>query len=119
MNTIKLSKRIIFDGYKKSITGFDYKRAFQDGLLSDIDFIEYYKDDIRFWDDVVILSPIKMNILFEHFGKWLMHGSVYRMMSLNVINPETLTGIYKIEEMKKLTIKRSKEYLDEYEKYKR
>ena len=114
IDTKKLSEKIAYGKYFDEYGGFNYLLAIGQGMYSRLDFLERFKDNIKYWDDVIFASTIPMNVLIEKFFEYMKDDYVLKAI-IEEYDDERLKETEKYFGDQK--IQKMKEYIYEYKKY--
>lgn len=115
MNTKKLSEQIVYGKYFDEYGRFNYLLAIAQGMYSRLDFLERYKDKIKYWDDVIFASNIPMNILVEKFFEYMKDDQMLTAVIEEYKEDEKLKNLNQIFD--DLKIIKMKEFIYEYKKH--
>ena len=118
MNTTNIVKKIVYKEFESLIgtpRQFIYK-ADEQGLFSDLDFIEHFKDwnEVLFWTYFIMLTKIPLETIIEKYKKQVINDEVHKLiLDLN----QNLSRASQAWEVIKDVMINIQKYITEYEKY--
>ena len=118
MNTTNIVKKIVykeFESLKGSTREFIYK-ADEQGLFSDLDFIEHFKDwnETLFWAYFIMLTNIPFETIIEKYKKQVIDNEVYHII---LELKQSLSSAPRAWKFVKDVMKNMENYITEYKKY--
>ena len=118
MNTKNILNKIAFRKFEEMSSCEFYHTALENGLFSNLNFLETFKDNGPFfWEDVILNTSISFEVLFLYFEKQLLNNETIKQFKFSYdLYCNMRKNLYTKDDIK-IKIKKLKGFLDEYEKH--